>query len=237
MKVVVERTRKNILQMRVEDGALHVLANKTLSAEDIEKYIKENIDWIRRQNRTTRGREENKDPSSAEETADQNRSAEMFSGKACMICGECIPVVSSTEKKVFMKDNCIYIPEKQYAAKVERLKALSGFVKKLAKMFLSEEISRYGTQISLCPARIDLRALHGESWINCGSVTDKSICLDYRAIQLPPELQKYLIAHAFSHFYAGNHEHRFWNVLSNYMPEYEVYVKRLPSFSYLKEIF
>ena len=161
---------------------------------------------------------------------------EMFSGKKCLLCGRLHKVMPTSEGKCHLDDNCIYIPQKYYYDKFTRLKTLKAYLKKLSEQHISGQISKFGSHASLCPTKIEFKSLPADQWIKCTSPQERVITLDYRICQLPPDLQHYLIVHAFSHFGNGNHDDDFWNTVSNHVPYYKTCLKQLSDYEFLKDI-
>lgn len=245
MKVVVSRTSKKIISLRVDDnGVLQVLANKRLTITKIRAFVESKRDWILQQLslQGTGCAACAPRPVEAECVADGNYGtqqdfdiASMFSGKACLLRGDVFSVRSTVESKCYLDGCCIYIPEKFYASKENRLKALKSYVKKLSAQNVSDEISKFGSYASLCPTKIEFRNIPN-SWIKCTTPYERVISLDYRVFQLPEKLQKYLIVHAFSHFTNEGHDEVFWNTVSNYLPRYRSCMEELKQYDFLKDI-
>lgn len=160
---------------------------------------------------------------------------EMFCGKKCLLCGRVHKVMPTAESKCHLDGNCIYIPQKYFSDKVSRLKALKGYLKKLSAQHVSDQISKFGSQASLCPTKIEFKNL-SDGWTKCTNPTERIITLDYRICQLPPDLQHYLIVHAFSHFSNSTHNDDFWNTVSNHIPHYKNCIDELMQYEFLKDI-
>ncbi len=159
----------------------------------------------------------------------------MFAGRKCLFYGEVLTVRPTVESRCYMEGNSIFVPEKYFATKDMRLKALKSYLKKLTLQSVSEAISRFGCNASLCPKRIEYRAVQS-GWVKCTQPSEKIICLDFRVCQLPEKLQYYVIVHAFAHFRNAGHESDFWNTVSNYLPRYKSLSEELRSYDFLREI-
>ena len=239
MKVVVTRTRKKIISLNVdENGVLQVLANNKLSLDKIKTFVESKRDWV-----TSRLQQEHSPVEDSVATSvaansnvmSQRTIADMFSGKLCMLCGEILSVRPTVESKCYLDGNSILIPEKYYVQKDTRLKALRSYVKKISIQTVSEKISRFGSAASLCPTRIEFRALPN-GWVKCTNPSERIISLDFRVCQLPDVLQHYVIVHAFSHFVNDGHSQVFWNTVSNYLPRYRSCVEELKRYDFLKDV-
>ncbi len=239
MKVIVTRTGKRVLNLKVVDNTLLVTANNKLSVEEIKSIIESKRDWIASKVNNT----PTTNTPSSETTVDANVGvnescndiAGMFCGRKIMLCGEIFSVSSVSESKCFLDGSCVYIPEKYYATKTERIKCLRSFIKKLSMQNTAEEIARFGSCVSLCPTKIDFKTI-SNSWLKCGTPTDRVVTLDFRVCQLPEKLQHYIIVHAFSHFTNAGHDEKYWNTVANYLPNYKSCVAELQQYDFLKEI-
>lgn len=241
MKVIVTRTKKRIISMRIDErGVLQVLANNKLSLERIKAYVESKRDWVTRQLQAERSNAAEcvttaivEQPSAS--AMSQRGIAEMFSGKRCLVGGDNFCVRPTVESKCYLDGNAIYIPEKYYAQKDTRLKALKNYIKKLSVQTVADKISRFGSCASLCPTRIEFRTVN-DGWVKCTRPSERIISLDYRICQIPDILQHYVIVHAFSHFVNEGHDEMFWNTVSNYLPRYKSCAEELKHYDFLKDI-
>ena len=245
MLVKFSRTKKKTIEVRVKNNCIEVVANRYLPNAKLKKLLLENSAWIASQRQAIVVETANADyckpvqcAKSAVEVGEPPSAvgiAEMFCGKAFMLCGQIYRVAPTKESKTYADGNCVYVNEKHFDNKAERLKCLRSYTKKMSEIYLSGEISKYGTSISLCPMKIEYKELKN-SWLNCESAASRRIVIDFRAVQLPPILQRYLIVHSFAHFVQVGHGDAFWNVVSNYLPRYKELLEKLATYEYLKEI-
>ena len=254
MRVQVERTFKNIVKMRYEDGVLKVVANYFISKGKLRKIIEQNADWIKQQKQTAATRAAAK--TAAEKTVENSENSEqkkiaptsnkasnsessltrdVYLGKKTIIMGDVITVTSSVGAKTYLDGNMLYVNEKYCQSREGRLKAIKLYLKKMAQLYVSAEIANFGSNVSLCPQRIEFREV-GEFWLKCSLAAQRILCFDYRIVQLPQNLRTYLIAHAFSHFTHPIHDDKFWNFISNALPHYRDSAKQLEKYRFLKEI-
>ena len=112
---------------------------------------------------------------------------------------------------------------------------LKAYLKKIASAYVSNEIANFGSDISLCPSKIEFRD-NDDFWVKCSLASQRILCFDYRIVQLPQKLRRYVIVHAFAHFAHPLHDDDFWNFISNALPRYKDYAKELERYRVLKEI-
>jgi len=237
MKVIVRRTSKRILSIRVGDEIIFVDAYRKMRISEIKQILESKKDWIFAHAHKTSNVDEVTTSCKTDVQADFEKDiAEMFCAKKVLLNGVVYGVVCSKQNKTCFDGQNVLIPENSYFTKEARLKALRLYVKKFTTQNVSEKISDFGCYAALCPSQISFKKL-ADGWVKCSSPTERIITLDYRIAQLPDDLQRYLIAHAFAHFGNAEHDGKFWNTLSNYCPEYMQCVEKLEKFEFLKEIF
>lgn len=240
MKVVVSRTAKKIISLHMDGSVLQVVANRKLTLQQIKNFVESKRSWILAQTKCgvnfcdeTKSDLREK-PSESNGLFTQNQISDIFCGKKCLLCGDLIAVKPSVESKCYL-DDCIYLPERYYAQRDSRIKALNSYIKKLSQQSVSDAISRFGCNASLCPTKIEFKNVNG-CWLKCTNPLEKVVTLDFRICQLPAKLQQYLIVHAFSHFTNDGHGEDFWNTVSNYLPHYKSYAEELKQYDFLKDV-
>ncbi|MCM1534142.1 MAG: M48 family metallopeptidase [Corallococcus sp.] len=149
--------------------------------------------------------------------------------------GDVVNVSTGASGKTYLEGNTLFIPEKNYSDKTERLKAVRSYLRKVALVYVAGEISSYGASISLCPTKIEFRNL-ADCWTKCSQSSQKILVFDYRIAQLPQNLRTYIIAHAFAHFKYPAHDSNFWNCISNVLPRYKDYINKLEEYEFLKDL-
>ena len=247
MKIVVQRTNKRELKICPQvDGSVIVVAYHFLSRKAIAEHIAENIQWItscikkisinqansvNTQNcvKATAGPDQHFD------NLDSHTIKQLFAGKCLLLCGQLYQCSASANTQTYLQDDRLYIAEKQFAVKDLRLKAIKSFVKRMSANTLSQEISKLGSAMSLCPTKIQFKDLHGK-WCSCSDAALRAIILDYRLIQLPQHLQNYVISHAFAHFEHQGHTNEFFQHLSRFQPNYKNNQNAITNYNFLLDI-
>lgn len=241
MKVVVSRTNKKVISMHLNGNILQVVANKKLTLQQIRDFVESKREWVQSQiecggntQNISRDCIFHTDRSGACCNFSQTQLSDLFCGKQCLLFGDVVAVRPTVESRCYLED-CIYLPEKYFARKDLRLKALHSYLKKLSQQSVSDAVSRFGCNASLCPTKIEYKNVCG-GWLKCTNPVEKVITFDFRICQLPSKLQQYLIVHAFSHFSNDGHDEAFWNTVSNYLPRYKSCIEELKQYDFLKDI-
>lgn len=240
MKVRVTKTLKKIVSMRYENGALNVVANCFLSQKHLKKIIQDNIEWIRERRQAENNVEKSIKCEELDNVTPTDREDDVvkgvFSGKKTILMGDVVNIAPSISSRTYLEENTLYIFEKSFNNRETRVKAVKSYLKKMASLYVSSEIADFGSNISLCPAKIEFKDVAGTSWLKCSMASQRILSIDYRIVQLPENLRKYVIAHAFAHFYNPIHDNKFWNYISNVLPNYQDYAKQLEYYDFLKDI-
>lgn len=240
MKVVVNRTKKKIISMSIdENGVLQVLANNKMPFEYVKCFVESKREWVQSQLQfsSPQSNEETKSPAVTTAYANslEKTIPEMFCGKKCLLYGDVVDVKPTVESKCYLEGESICMPEKYFSQKDSRIKTLKSYLKRLSVQNVSDAVSRFGSNVSMCPTKIEFKTV-ANGWLKCTQPYERVISLDYRICQLPIKLQQYLIVHAFSHFTHEGHDEAFWNTVSNYLPRYKSCVEELKNYDFLKEI-
>ena len=151
-----------------------------------------------------------------------------------LLLGDLVDVLPSPNNKTFLQDSVLFVSEKCFLQKDMRKKTIYAYVKKLAILYVSSEISAIGAAMSLCPKRIEFKNLTG--WMDCNQATEKVMCLNFKIVQLPQDLRKYIITHAFCHFVENNHGDSFWHRLKQQIPNYTQCQDKLKEYQFLLDI-
>lgn len=247
MKIIVNRTREKTLKICPQsDGSVNVFAYKFLSQKCIAKHIAENISWINaRLNKMI-------DSSTLSESSkcsvshaghasqtlyaiDEQMIKDIFVGKRILLCGQVYNCCCSSQKQTHLKDDYLCIYEKNFTTKELRLKSIASYLKRMSSSMLSQEVSQIGCDLALCPTKIQFKDIGGR-WCNCIDAESRAITLDYRLIQLPKYLQRFVIAHAFAHFLKKGHTSEFYNLLSSYVPNYKNCQNELSKYNFLLDV-
>lgn len=257
MKVEVTRCLKNVFQAKVVDGTVHVRANWRLSNSDIRQILIENQDWVQshcdnKVLQTNNNLAETHAFHSAEKDMQKPISgfeypikvnstfstldvADMFCFKSVLVAGELYCVQPSLVNKTYIDNDKLFVGEEIYLNKADREKAVKSFLKRMCRSVCSGEVAEFGTLVGVCAEKIDFKELKN-CWTKCDDAVTRCITIDFRIVQLPLQLRRYIVAHAFAHFYHADHNQSFWNCLSNFVPQAIEYQRQLDRYSFLLEI-
>ena len=235
MRVVVERTNKRLVQIKVQKDCVVVFAPWYMHIEKVRQTVSENLAWIKQKQQEFVAQ---RDAKSNAESQDKSQNvlsiSKVFQGMQVLVGGEIFEVKPTLENKTFCKDNVVFVNKDAFDCKDGRLKALKSYLKRIGANYLSTEISAFGSKYSLCPKKIEIKQL--ETWLRCCEPTNRFVCLDFRVVQLPMDLQQYVIAHAFSHFFRLGHGADFASVMENFIPHNKDIQQRLADYDFLLSV-
>lgn len=120
-----------------------------------------------------------------------------------------------------------HLPEGQtsenFSVKLLEL-ALQNFYKQQGIAYLQKRMSVWIDRTGLKPMQIKFNRATTR-WGSCNS--KKHINMNWKLICHAPHLVDYVIVHELCHLKHLNHSEQFWDLVSEYMPEYRVYEKVL----------
>lgn len=235
IKAAINRSDEHKVKISIDNGKLLVTAPNNMDESTLKNILIEHSEWYKDKVQPVK---ECGKVSFGDKKVFGNvqLASEMFAFKKVLIAGQIFDVVGGDVKKAILNGETVVLEEKVFGDAAKRKKAITSFLKMLAKECLRQEISQFGTSIALCPSAINVTALKTSGWIKCSDMQNKVVTIDYRAVQLPFELRNYLVAHAFSHFFQLGHDAEFFRVLSNYLPNFEMLQNKLQNYWFLKEI-
>ena len=216
----IERSNRKTLSLTVlKSGVVLVKAPMNLSDETINRFVEEKQNWIRDK------------LMSVKET--QSKFEDIISFKKCLIYGKKYNIIRADVKQVQTNANFeLLVPNKLEGEKLT--KAISSWIKKLAKKVLQDRLKFIESRINLNSSSFKIGNSRGR-WGSCNSYGN--IILNYRVIMLPPEIIDYVIVHELCHLIELNHSKRFWENVARFLPNYEIYRKNIKEYGFLLSMY
>lgn len=239
MLVEVTRTGKKVVKIKYEDGVLKVVANRFVSRSKIKQIIAENIDWINAQ-RDKHSVDSNKSVSSPRIISDNSHLdgdvvSDIWAGRKTLILGDVIDVLPHYSAKTVLEGNTLFICDKSYQNREQRRKLVVSYLKRVAQVYVSVEVSEFGTQMSICPAKIEFKEV-SQGWVKQALLDAKILCIDYRVAQLPQDLRSYVIADSFARLICNSDSAVYAQNLQRFAPNCKRISEKLRQYDFLKEI-
>lgn len=113
----------------------------------------------------------------------------------------------------------IYLPEEFHQRSDLVLKILDRLLLAQARDYFQDRMIYWCQVMQIRPRIIRYKYLKSR-WGSCSS--KDAINLNYRAIQLPPECIDAILVHELAHLTHLNHGKAFWQLVHNYIPDYDL---------------
>lgn len=90
-------------------------------------------------------------------------------------------------------------------------------------------LDEFSTKMGLSYSKLRISSARTR-WGSCSS--NKTISLNWRLALVPPELRNYVAVHELAHLKHMNHSARFWDLVSEFDPQYKKHRKELQNYSH-----
>jgi predicted metal-dependent hydrolase len=193
--VRVRNARRYILRVR-PDGTLRVTIPRGGSRAEAIDFLRRHVSWVARERARVR-----------QERAPvvwSHGSSILFEGVACQLS------VDPVEQTVHYADRSVRVDSiADVRAHVEH--DLRQVARERLVPRLHELADRFGLRIS----RVTIRNQHSR-WGSCSRTG--AIALNFRLVQMPPDVRDYVLIHELMHLKQQNHGRRFWALVEKACP-------------------
>lgn len=111
------------------------------------------------------------------------------------------------------------------AVEAESIKSeLESFYRQKARTHLQERIQHYSERMGVEPRQLELRNQRTR-WASCSP--KQTLSFNWRLIMAPPDVIDYIVVHELAHLQEQNHTNRFWDIVSQYDPDYQAHAEWL----------
>ncbi len=197
--VRVPRARRYILRVR-PDGTLRVTVPRGGSRREAEQFVRKHQRWIRRE----------RDRVQVDHTP-----REWTDGSEILLRGAAVRIavdpsaeglrVSYGDRRVEARDPAGVRP------------AIEDDLKALAKDELIARLYDLGGAHNIQPGAVSIRNQRSR-WGSCAR--NGNIALNFRLVQMPPQVRDYVLLHELMHVRQQNHSRRFWRLVEAVCPEF-----------------
>jgi predicted metal-dependent hydrolase len=200
--VRVSRARRYILRVR-PDGTLRVTVPRGGSRREAEQFVRRHEKWVIRE----RGR--------IRDEGSLVASREWHDGRTILVGGEALRMSvepGASGWRVGYGDRSVHVRERaDVKAAVER------DLRELARSVLLPRLSDLAAQYSLRVGAVSIRNQRSR-WGSCAR--NGNIALNFRLVQMPPQVRDYVLVHELMHLKQQNHSRRFWRLIEAACPEF-----------------
>lgn len=212
VEVIRKHARRSMSLKLYPYRPIQVLTNKTMPMSEIQRFVKEKQEWIR------------KHLQKFEEKVGPQVTLTLEPGKLYPLFGVWreFKVHTSFQNKIYFETSDselrLYLPRtmnlQKDSEKISR--HLVEFYKKAAFDYLPKRVDLWVRQTGLRPSRLEFRRPKGR-WGSCSS--RGVVTLNWKLVCLPENLVDYVIAHELCHLQHLNHSKDFWGLLDRYIPD------------------
>ncbi|MCO5382597.1 MAG: M48 family metallopeptidase [Methanosarcina barkeri] len=103
-------------------------------------------------------------------------------------------------------------------------KAVWNFYSKRAEEEVEKILKVYSKKLGIAPPTFKVKHQR-RRWGSCSA--DNVLRINFQLVMAPPEQLEYVVVHELCHVIEKNHSARFWKLVKQLMPDYEVYRKSL----------
>jgi predicted metal-dependent hydrolase len=200
--VRVPRARRYILRVR-PDGTLRVTVPRGGSRREAEQFVRRHEKWVIRE----RGRMRE------ERSLEPGRG--WHDGRTILVSGEAVRMSVEAHAngwRVGYGDRSVHVRE---LADVKT--AVERDLRELARSVLLPRLKDLAGQHGLRLGAVTIRNQRSR-WGSCAR--NGNIALNFRLVQMPPQVRDYVLVHELMHLKQQNHSRRFWRLVEATCPEF-----------------
>ena len=185
--------------LRVQpDGAVRVTIPRAGSRRGGEAFLRQNHEWVDRQR--------------AKLAAGTSRRA-LSDGDTVLLSGVPTPLrVTETDSRVHVHVGAAHASAK---APIDVRAIVVKALRAEAERMLPARLLELAAPLALRVGRVTVRDQKGR-WGSCAPTGN--ISLNWRLVQMPPEVRDYVLLHELMHLREANHSRRFWREVARVCP-------------------
>lgn len=217
--VTVELTRKNVkninLRVTQPEGQVRVSAPKRMPVDLIYAFVISKYDWILLQQKRLQ--------------AHANERALLYQSGETHFCFdqqyELCCIDSHAKPKVVLNRQILELHANEQATSEERQSILEAWYREKLKNQIPALIDKYEQLMNLTVHEFGVKKMKTR-WGTCNPRA-KRIWLNLELAKKPIECLEYVVLHEMTHFLEPKHNQRFYNFVTEYMPDWRIAEKKL----------
>ena len=195
----MRRARRYILRVR-PDGTLRVTVPRGGSRREAEAFVAENQQWIERER---------------QRVGVEHAPVQWHAGSEILLRGVVVPI-----QLAHTAGECVihYGDRRLVTSDSAGLRAtIEADLKQLARVELIPRLHELASQHGLSAGAVTIRNQRSR-WGSCAR--NGNIALNFRLVQMPPEIRDYVLIHELMHLRQQNHSRRFWRLVAAACPAF-----------------
>jgi predicted metal-dependent hydrolase len=194
------RSKRKTLSLQINTKAeLIIRSPKKLSIKEIESFVNEKSEWIKKKQRTIQSK---------------IIPAPNYTEEECFLyLGNLYPLIHNAKQT-----SALYFDGKVFSLKGDGLPAFHDWYKTTFKKVILPRLDYYANLNQLSYQKVRLKS-QKTLWGSCSSVNN--INLNYLLIQAPMNVIDYVIVHELAHIRHKNHSKNFWDFVNQMLPNYK----------------
>jgi len=203
---IIRKPRIKHLYLRIKEKEVLVSANRGVSKEYIEVFVRSKSAWIQKQLSRT---------NTKSSLTDENAVVYLL-GKAYPVTLYCHPMQKESMMKIEKGAACFYSAKRVDHALLVSLR--DGYYKSCCPTVITPLVEAYAVKMQCLPTKLSYR--HNKTrWGSCSA--KNALSLNTRLMMLPLPLITYVVIHELAHIRHKNHSSAFWEFVGLYCPDYK----------------
>ena len=216
---VIRSNRRTISISIMKDGAVVVKAPIKAKDDQINQFVMAKQGWIQSKVNAC--------------LLTNAKFKDIINYDKVLVYGNKYSILLADTKKIELGDGLQIIFPKKIAPE-HRIKHLKTWFKKIAKRSLEARIYQIAEKLNFVFNSFKITYSKGR-WGSCSS--RKQININYRVIMLPPAVIDYILVHELCHLAEMNHSKRFWRLVGQCYPSFNVAKTNLKQYSFLLDLY
>jgi len=197
--VRVRRARRYILRVR-PDGSLRVTVPSGGSRREAEQFVRKNHRWITRERNRAQV---------------EHAPREWEDGSDLLLRGQLVRLAVERRGDQIVVS---YGGRRACARDSDDIRSIvEADLRELAKAELIPRLRELADEHNVLPGTVVVRDQRSR-WGSCAR--NGNIALNFRLVQMPPDVRDYVLLHELMHIKQQNHSRRFWRLVESVCPEF-----------------
>ncbi len=207
---LIRKPIKNIYLSVRPGGQVRITAPSRLSVRDLDYFVAEKLEWIKKQLALMAQRPE-----------ESQAAPEYRTGEEHLLWGRRLPLelIQSPRLKAELADGKILLSAPRGSSAEERRQLLESFCRSQLRAALPRLLEKWQPAVGARCSGWQIRDMKSR-WGSCNVRTGK-LCFNLRLVQKPPRCLEYVVVHELCHLHVPNHSPRFWALVAAQLPDWK----------------